>query len=118
MFGPFYRAPGESRDGIEGFGLGLAIVAPIMGAPGGKALLRSQEGKGSCFPLRFPNSESSRLQRSGYRRRFAASAVFKQVFARGRLRGSFGPGRLLSLALQENVDVIFYLRGPGEFFSP
>lgn len=53
IFRPFFRLPIAESQGVEGFGLGLAIVAQVMAAQGGKVTLRSKPGEGSCFTLWF-----------------------------------------------------------------
>jgi signal transduction histidine kinase len=54
VFRPFYRGEGVTAQGIEGFGLGLAIVAQVASAHGGRVEVRSQLGRGSTFSLRLP----------------------------------------------------------------
>jgi len=46
VWGMFQTA---SRDGVEGTGVGLAVVRRIVAAGGGTAWLESEEGRGSCF---------------------------------------------------------------------
>lgn len=46
VWGMFQTA---SRDGIEGTGVGLAVVRRIVAAGGGTAWLGSEEGPGACF---------------------------------------------------------------------
>jgi signal transduction histidine kinase len=53
IFDPFYT----TRSG--GTGLGLANVERIVRAHGGEVDVRSIEGKGSCFTLRFPSDAQS-----------------------------------------------------------
>jgi signal transduction histidine kinase len=53
IFDPFYT----TRSG--GTGLGLANVDRIVRAHNGEVLLRSQEGQGTCFTLRFPGDAKS-----------------------------------------------------------
>jgi signal transduction histidine kinase len=52
IFGRFARASGAKRDG--GAGLGLAIVARIAAAHGGRAEVASSPGAGSVFTLVLP----------------------------------------------------------------
>ncbi len=60
IFDPFYT----TRSG--GTGLGLANVDRIVRAHDGEVLLRSQEGRGTCFTLHFPgNVESATLEPIG-----------------------------------------------------
>ncbi len=46
VWGMFQTA---SRDGVEGTGVGLAVVRRIVAAGGGAAWLESEEGRGACF---------------------------------------------------------------------
>jgi len=60
IFDDFYRAPDSRRLGVEGTGLGLALVRRHMKACGGRVELESEQGKGSHFTLWFPSSQESR----------------------------------------------------------
>ena len=42
------------RRGVEGLGLGLALVKYIVTAHGGQVFAESEEGKGSVFGFRVP----------------------------------------------------------------
>ena len=48
----FFRA--RTAEGIPGTGIGLNFVSQIMDLHGGRVEVRSTEGKGSVFTLRFP----------------------------------------------------------------
>jgi signal transduction histidine kinase len=52
IFNEFFRVAPESN--VMGMGLGLAIVARIAQAHGGRIELQSQPGQGSCFCLWLP----------------------------------------------------------------
>lgn len=52
LFRRFYRA--RTAEGIPGTGIGLSFAAQIMELHGGRVDVRSVEGKGSEFTLRFP----------------------------------------------------------------
>ena len=54
IFEKFYRAPTPENQLIPGAGLGLALVAQIVKAHGGRVEVESAPGKGSVFSLRFP----------------------------------------------------------------
>jgi two-component system, OmpR family, phosphate regulon sensor histidine kinase PhoR len=54
IFEEFHRAPGAVQRGVEGTGLGLALVADVVRAHGGRIELESAPGKGSTFTLFFP----------------------------------------------------------------
>jgi signal transduction histidine kinase len=53
IFDDFYRAPGARKAGVEGTGLGLALVRRHLSACGGRVELWSAPGKGSAFTLWF-----------------------------------------------------------------
>jgi signal transduction histidine kinase len=53
IFDDFYRAPGARKAGVEGTGLGLALVRRHMVALGGRVEVESAAGKGSTFTLWF-----------------------------------------------------------------
>jgi signal transduction histidine kinase len=54
IFEKFYRAPTRENQSIPGAGLGLALVAQIARAHGGKAEVTSTPGQGSTFAVRLP----------------------------------------------------------------
>ena len=53
IFDDFYRAPGAARAGVEGTGLGLALVRRHMKAFEGRVELKSKPDEGSRFTLWF-----------------------------------------------------------------
>jgi signal transduction histidine kinase len=54
IFEQFYRAKIAGIQGIQGAGIGLALVKRVMQAHGGKVTLESRMGEGSTFELAFP----------------------------------------------------------------
>ncbi len=54
IFEKFYRAPTRENQSIPGAGLGLALVAQIARAHGGKVEVASAPGQGSTFTVRLP----------------------------------------------------------------
>lgn len=60
VFDRFYRADPARGRSPEGAGLGLAIVAAIMGLHGGKASARSAPAGDTTFTLHFPAGRASR----------------------------------------------------------
>ncbi len=54
IFEKFYRAPTRENQSIPGAGLGLALVAQIARAHGGRTEVRSAPGQGSTFTIRLP----------------------------------------------------------------
>jgi two-component system OmpR family sensor kinase len=54
VFEPFYRADPSRTRGTGGAGLGLAIVAAVVEAHGGRVDLRTAPGEGATFTVRLP----------------------------------------------------------------
>lgn len=54
IFKKFERGDASFREGVKGFGLGLAFSKGIVEAHGGTITVESQEGKGSEFFIRIP----------------------------------------------------------------
>jgi two-component system phosphate regulon sensor histidine kinase PhoR len=54
IFREFYRAPEAYRSGVEGTGLGLALVKRHIEALGGSVEVASQVGEGATFTIRLP----------------------------------------------------------------
>jgi hypothetical protein len=53
VFEPFNRL-GIEREGIEGTGIGLAIVKALVERMGGQVTVHSRTGEGTCFELDLP----------------------------------------------------------------
>jgi two-component system sensor histidine kinase KdpD len=54
IFEPFYRAPGDTRNGHRGSGLGLAIVRGFVEVNGGRVWVESLPGQGATFVVELP----------------------------------------------------------------
>jgi signal transduction histidine kinase len=54
IFEKFYRIPTSENGAVSGTGLGLALVAHIAEAHGGRVEVDSVLGKGSTFSIRLP----------------------------------------------------------------
>jgi signal transduction histidine kinase len=61
LFQPFNRL-GAERDGIEGTGIGLAIVKALTERMGGHVAVESRPGVGSCFTLTLPSAPAARAE--------------------------------------------------------
>ncbi|MDR1188382.1 MAG: sensor histidine kinase, partial [Bifidobacteriaceae bacterium] len=59
IFGRFERGAGTRR--IDGAGLGLAIVAKIAAAHGGRVTVESEPGQGATFTLALPQAPPSEM---------------------------------------------------------
>jgi signal transduction histidine kinase len=58
IFDQFYRARSADVGGVQGAGIGLALVKRIMRAHGGTVTLESRPGEGSTFQLTFPEAKA------------------------------------------------------------
>jgi len=60
IFEPFYRRGSELRRETKGIGIGLSIVKHVADAHGGRVIVESKPGQGSCFKIELPykNSQS------------------------------------------------------------
>ena len=56
LFEPFNRL-GREREGIDGTGMGLAIVRASVERMGGRIAVDSRAGEGSCFEVRLPRAQ-------------------------------------------------------------
>jgi signal transduction histidine kinase len=56
VFEPFWR--GRSARGVTGSGIGLAVVAELVAAHGGRIEVRSEPGQGTVFRVTFPTLET------------------------------------------------------------
>jgi signal transduction histidine kinase len=56
IFREFYRSPEAYRSGVEGTGLGLALVKRHIEALGGTVDVASVVGEGATFTIRFPRT--------------------------------------------------------------
>jgi two-component system, OmpR family, phosphate regulon sensor histidine kinase PhoR len=56
IFREFYRAPEAYRSGVEGTGLGLALVKRHIEALGGTVEVASRLGEGATFTIRLPRA--------------------------------------------------------------
>ena len=54
IFEPYFRASSPDRLWADGSGVGLAYVKELVQLHQGTIVVESEEGKGSCFTLRFP----------------------------------------------------------------
>ncbi|MBX3412140.1 MAG: HAMP domain-containing protein [Pirellulales bacterium] len=58
VFAPFYRSPAARQSGSEGIGLGLALVARVAEALGGRVACEAKGTRGARFVLYLPLSAS------------------------------------------------------------
>jgi signal transduction histidine kinase len=65
IFEKFYRAEDVMTANTKGHGLGLSIVKNLVELNGGTISVKSEEGKGSCFTVRFPVTELNEAEETG-----------------------------------------------------
>ncbi len=58
IFDKFYRVPNGNRHDVRGYGIGLYYVKHILERMGSSISVKSQEGRGSVFTIKFENYES------------------------------------------------------------
>jgi signal transduction histidine kinase len=58
IFRDFYRTADSEKEGIPGTGLGLALVAHVAEAHGGRVEVESEVERGSTFTIRIPVEEA------------------------------------------------------------
>ncbi len=58
IFDKFYRVPHGNRQDVRGYGIGLYYVKHILEKMGWSISVRSQEGNGSVFTIKFDSHES------------------------------------------------------------
>jgi PAS domain S-box-containing protein len=64
LFEPFNRL-GMEREGIEGAGMGLAVVKALVERMGGSVDAQSEPGVGSCFEVRLPRNADEETAATG-----------------------------------------------------
>ena len=58
LFNKFYRVPNGNIQEVRGYGIGLYYVKSILDKMGWSINVRSREGEGSVFIIKFKNNES------------------------------------------------------------
>jgi len=58
IFDKFYRVPHGNRQDVRGFGVGLYYVKHMLGKMGWSISVKSQEGQGSTFTIKFASDEN------------------------------------------------------------
>ncbi len=56
LFEPFFRGEDASTGGVQGSGLGLAVVEHVARGHGGRVTVRTEQGQGSDFTIHLPAS--------------------------------------------------------------
>ncbi len=57
LFNKFYRVPHGNRQDVRGYGIGLYYVKSILDKMGWAIEVKSTEGEGSVFTIKFSNDE-------------------------------------------------------------
>ncbi len=58
IFNRFFQADQQSADGVQGSGIGLALVKELVNLHGGSIRVSSKEKQGTIFDLRFPKGNT------------------------------------------------------------
>lgn len=62
LFEPFFRGEDASTGGVQGSGLGLAVVEHVALGHGGRVTVRTERGQGSDFTIHLPVSPGADLR--------------------------------------------------------
>ena len=57
LFNKFYRVPQGNRQDVRGYGIGLYYVRSILDKMGWSIVVKSKEGEGSLFTIKFSKDE-------------------------------------------------------------
>ncbi|WP_300301674.1 ATP-binding protein, partial [uncultured Muribaculum sp.] len=57
LFNKFYRVPHGNRQDVRGYGIGLYYVKSIIDKMGWSIVVKSKEGEGSIFTIKFRKDE-------------------------------------------------------------
>lgn len=57
LFNKFYRVPHDNRQDVRGYGIGLYYVKSMVDKMGWSIVVRSKEGEGSIFTIKFRKDE-------------------------------------------------------------
>ena len=57
LFNKFYRVPHGNRQDVRGYGIGLYYVKSMVDKMGWSIVVRSKEGEGSIFTIKFRKDE-------------------------------------------------------------
>ena len=57
LFNKFYRVPHGNRQDVRGYGIGLYYVKSILDKMGWSIVVKSKEGEGSVFSIKFSKDE-------------------------------------------------------------
>lgn len=82
LFVAFQRLDQISNRHIEGTGLGLPITAHLVEMMGGKILVDSEYGKGSCFTVRIPQKVLSYEQMGDIKKKYQDSTRERKDYHR------------------------------------
>ncbi len=111
LFQAFVQIDSSLSRRYEGTGLGLVLVKQIVELHGGRILVESQQGQGSCFTVLLP-WENSLLYPSAAEEQIASSADRSKIAA-----GKKHPVQPTVLVAEDNPDnvvtLISYLQAKG-----
>lgn len=107
IFEPFIQGDLSSSRKHTGSGLGLAICRRLARLMGGSLMVRSEEGKGSCFSLSLPLGNPGRFQSGTSDRHFKMSQEDKDLSQNYPLRIIVAEDDQTSLKLIQRILKLF-----------
>ncbi|MEL7122329.1 MAG: ATP-binding protein [Bacteroidota bacterium] len=114
VFDRFYQADSQSTRKYEGSGIGLALSKELVNLHKGEIAVKSQNGQGSTFTVKFPidnehlsdiaNNEQGELFMSKYEYYFMNNEDVQGSTAKT------DPSKINVLIVEDNEDVRFYIK--------
>ncbi len=106
---PLSGAPGGAG-GWEGTGIGLALTKELLQLLDGRIEVWSERGQGSCFTFFLPIRQEANSPHQSPRRGEESSTVPANIEPSPSHLGRAGEGLGRLLIIEDNADVVYYLR--------
>lgn len=114
IFDRFYQASGTNRSSLDGTGIGLALTKEFVEMMGGQITVSSQINEGTDFLILLPIRQTAPLSNSDQPKEMVSDASPLKQFTNIELAQAsiqHGTEVPLVLIIEDNADVIFYIRG-------